>query len=183
VTQNGWADLGPEDISLWGGPDPAHTYGWAESGSTHTYSYCSHSTCNQTVAEAIDGRSEVGGNLAEEKELLSLAWSGAGRGAGGRNSGGVGYLWRRKKEEENLQREREDLAVAAPIAGEDLGSWGGLAVVYWWRRKVSVGSSTAEDVVERERKEMCRNRKKSWFFCSLWTRFSPPSRHELHLHL
>jgi len=66
------------------------------------------------VAEAIDGRSEVGGNLAEEKELLSLAWSGAGGAAGRRNGGGVGCLWRRKKEEENLQREREDLAVAAP---------------------------------------------------------------------
>ena len=25
--QNGWAVLGPEDISLWGGPDTAHTYG------------------------------------------------------------------------------------------------------------------------------------------------------------
>jgi hypothetical protein len=48
----------------------------------------------------------VGGNLAEKKELLSLAWSGAGGGAGGRNGGGVGCLWRRKKEEENLQRER-----------------------------------------------------------------------------
>jgi hypothetical protein len=44
----------------------------------------------------------VGGNLAEKKEVLSLAWS----GAGGRNGGGVGCLWRRKKEEENLQRER-----------------------------------------------------------------------------
>jgi len=62
------------------------------------------------VAETIDDRSEVGGNPAEEKELLSLAWSGA---AGGRNGGGVGCLWQRKKEE-NLQREREDLAVAAP---------------------------------------------------------------------
>jgi hypothetical protein len=69
-------------------------------------SYCSCSACNQTVAEAIDGQSEVGGNLAEKKELLSLAWSGAGGGAGGRNGGGVGCLWRRKKEEENLQRER-----------------------------------------------------------------------------
>jgi len=42
--------------------------------------------------------------------------------ARGRNGGGVGCLWRRKKEEENMQREREDLAVAAPIANEDLGS-------------------------------------------------------------
>jgi hypothetical protein len=45
--------------------------------------------------------------------------------------------------------------VAATIAGEDLGSWGGLAVVCWWRRKVSVGSSTAEDAVEREREKKC----------------------------
>jgi len=71
-------------------------------------SYYSRSACNQTVAEAADGQSEVGGNLAEEKELLSLAWREVGRGAGGRNGGGVGYLWRRKKEEEaeeeNLQR-------------------------------------------------------------------------------
>jgi len=111
-------------ISLWGGPNPAHTYGLGRIRSdppSHVYyfcrnvnSYCSRSTCNQTVAEAIDGRSEVGGNLAEEKELLSLAWSGAGGATGGRNGGGVGCLWRRKKEEENLQREREDLAVAAP---------------------------------------------------------------------
>jgi hypothetical protein len=35
--------------------------------------YCPHSTCNQTVAEAADERNEDGGNLAEEKELLSLA--------------------------------------------------------------------------------------------------------------
>ena len=141
-------------------------------------SYCSRSTCNQTVTEAVDGRSEVGGNLAKEKELLSLAWSGAGGGVGGRNGGGVGCLWRRKKEEENLQREREDLAMAAPIAGEDLGSWGGLAVVFWWRRKVFVGSLTAEDAVEREREKKCAETGKSWFFCSIWTRFSPLSGHQ-----
>jgi hypothetical protein len=56
-------------------------------------------------------------------------------GVGGRNSDGVGFLWRRKKEEEakeeNLQREREE----------------------------------------------------GWFFGLLWTRFSPPSCHELHLYL
>ena len=53
-------------------------------------------------------RSEMGGNLAEEKELLLLAWREVGGGAGGRNGGSVGCLWRRKKEEEaedkNLQR-------------------------------------------------------------------------------
>jgi hypothetical protein len=147
-----WARRSPRKRRANSGPK---WLGWAELGPAHTYSYCSHSTCNQTVAEAIDGRSEVGGNLAKEKELLSLAWSGVGEGAGGRNGGGVVCVWRRKKEEENLQREREDLTVAAPIAGEDLGSWGGLAVVYWWRRKVSVGSSTVEDAVEREREKKC----------------------------
>jgi hypothetical protein len=84
---------------------------WAESGPTHPHvnyfyrnvnSYCSHSACYQTAVEVVDGRSKVGGNLAEEKEQLSLAWSGAGGGAGGRNGGGVGCLRRRKKEEENL---------------------------------------------------------------------------------
>jgi hypothetical protein len=71
-------------------------------------SYCSRFACNQMVAEAVDGRSEVGGNLVEEKELLSLAWREVGEGTGGRNGGGVGCLWRKKKEEEveeeNLQR-------------------------------------------------------------------------------
>jgi len=42
----------------------------------------------------------VGGNLVEEKELLSLAWCEVGEGACGRNGGGVGCLWRRKKEKE-----------------------------------------------------------------------------------
>jgi len=84
---------------------------WAESGPTHPHvnyfyrnvnNYCSHSACNQTAAEVVDERSKMGGNLAEEKEQLSLAWSGVGGGAGGRNGGGVGCLRRRKKEEENL---------------------------------------------------------------------------------
>jgi len=43
-------------------------------------SYYSHSACNQTVAKAADGRSEAGGNLAEEKEPLSLAWREVGGG-------------------------------------------------------------------------------------------------------
>jgi hypothetical protein len=55
-------------------------------------------------------------------------------GAGGRNGDGVGFLWRRKKEEEieeeNLQREEE-----------------------------------------------------GWFFGLLWTRFSPPSGHQINLYL
>jgi hypothetical protein len=71
-------------------------------------SYYSRSACNQMVAEAADGRSEVGGKLAEEKELLLLAWREVGEGTGGRNGGSVGCLWRKKKEEEaeeeNLQR-------------------------------------------------------------------------------
>ena len=125
--------------------------------------------------------SEVGGDLAEEEKLLPLAWRGVGGGNGGGNGGGVGYSWRRRKEEEteeeeNLQREREDLAVAAPISGEDLSSWGGLEVVCWWRIKVIVGSSTAEDAVEREgRKRNCRNGAKRLVFGRIWTRFSPPS--------
>jgi hypothetical protein len=45
-------------------------------------------------------RSEVGGNLAEEKKLLSLVWHEDGEGASGRNGSGVRCLWRRKKEEE-----------------------------------------------------------------------------------
>jgi hypothetical protein len=36
---------------------------------------------------------------------------------------------------------------------EDLGSQGGCAVICWWRKKVSVGSSGAEDTVEREGRE------------------------------
>jgi len=35
-------------------------------------------------------RSEVGGNLTEEKKLLSLDWREVGGGASGRNGGGVG---------------------------------------------------------------------------------------------
>ena len=116
AAQNGWADLGPEDYFslrwaepgpyIWAGPNQVRTTSHVNYFCRNVNSYCSCSACNQTVAEAVDGRSEVGGNLAEKKELLSLAWSGAGGGAGGRNGGGVGCLWRRKKEEENLQRER-----------------------------------------------------------------------------
>jgi len=29
---------------------------------------------------------------------------------------------------------------------------------------------------------MCRNRKKNWFFGWIWTRFSPPSGHQIHLY-
>ena len=54
--------------------------------------YCSRSACNQTVAEAVDGQSEVGGNLAEKKELLSLAWREVAGGSGGGN-GGLSRLW------------------------------------------------------------------------------------------
>jgi hypothetical protein len=46
----------------------------------------------------------VGGNLAEEKKLLSLVWREDGGGFGGRNGGGVGCLWRRKKEEEQKKK-------------------------------------------------------------------------------
>jgi len=53
---------------------PIHM-GWAESGPAHTYSYCSHSTCNQTVAEAIDGRSEVGPCGGEGAAVIGLEWS------------------------------------------------------------------------------------------------------------
>jgi hypothetical protein len=70
-----------------------------------------------------------------------------------------------------------------PNAGEDLGSWGGLEFVCWWRRKVSVGSSTAEDAVEREKERNVQKPEKNWFFGSLWTRFSPPSVHPIHLYL
>jgi len=45
-------------------------------------SYCTCFACNQTVAEAVDGQSEVGGNLTEEKELLSLAWRKVAGGSG-----------------------------------------------------------------------------------------------------
>jgi len=43
---------------------------------------------------------------------------------------------------------------------KDLGSQGGCAIVCWWRRKVYVGSSGAEDMVEREegRKMLAGNR-------------------------
>jgi hypothetical protein len=115
AAQNGWAELGPEYYFSLGLAEPG-PYIWAGPNqvrpTSHVYyfcrnmnSYCSRSACNQTVAKAIDGRSEVGGNLA---------WSGAGGTSGGRNGGGVGCLWRRKKEEENLQGEREELMVAAP---------------------------------------------------------------------
>jgi len=74
-------------------------------------------------------QSEVGGNLVEEKELLSLAWREADGGAGGRNGGGVGCWWWRKKdeeaEEENLQGREGRSRSGYPITGEDLGSWGG----------------------------------------------------------
>jgi hypothetical protein len=60
--------------------------------------------------------------------------------------------------------------VAAPIAGEDLGSWGDLAIVCWWRRKVYVGSSTAEDTVEREREKKCAETEKNLVF---WLTLDP----------
>jgi hypothetical protein len=46
----------------------------------------------------------VGGDLAEEKKLLSLVCREDGRGSGGRNGGEVGCLWRRKKEEEQKKK-------------------------------------------------------------------------------
>ena len=96
--KNGWADLGPPLSFFFFGVGWTRPIklGWASTVPT------------QMVAEAADGRSEVGGNLVEEKELLSLAWREVGEGTGGRNGGGVGCLWRKKKEEEveeeNLQR-------------------------------------------------------------------------------
>jgi len=113
------ADLGPKMVFLLflSGPDLAHNIALGQHWSgpnpmliicRNVNNYCSRSACNQMVVEVVDGRSEVGGNLAEEKELLSLAWREVSGGAGGRNGDGVGCLWRRKKEkdaeEENLQR-------------------------------------------------------------------------------
>ena len=51
---------------------------------------------------------------------------------------------------------------------------------------LGVAESMVRESVERE--TCCRKRKKKnwgggWFFCQLWTRFSPPSGHQLRLYL
>jgi hypothetical protein len=55
------------------------------------------------VAEGVDRRGEVGGNLAEEKELLSLAWREVAGDSGGGN-GGLSRLWWLQLEEEEKER-------------------------------------------------------------------------------
>jgi hypothetical protein len=59
-----------------------------------------------------------------------------------------------KEGEENLQRERDRRYGGCSATGEDLDLQGGCAAVFWWRRKAFMGSSGAEETVEREgRKE------------------------------
>jgi hypothetical protein len=85
----GWAGPGP---CIWSGPNQVQPTSYVNYFCRNVNNYCSRSACNQTVAEAVDGRSEVGGNLAEEKELLSLAWREVAGGSGGGN-GGLSRLW------------------------------------------------------------------------------------------
>jgi len=144
-----WADIGPKQLSqsrprifffFFLGQARPSQLGWARIGPAQLQmNYLQNVNrkfmfCKQLCS--CRRRSEMGGNLVGEKELLSLAWREVGGGAGRRNGGGVGCLWRKKKKQKKkiCRGEREDLTVAAPITGEDLGSWGGWDAFYWWRR-------------------------------------------------
>ena len=61
------------------------------------------------------------------------------------------------KKEKKIRSERGTGSCSScSTTSKDLGSRGGCADVCWWRIKVIVGSSTAEDAVEREgRKRNC----------------------------
>jgi len=95
-----WAEPGP---CIWSGPNQVRPTSHVNYFCRNVNSYCWCSACNQTIAEVVDGRSEVGGNLAEEKKLLSLAWHEV---AGG--SGGLSRLWWLQLEEEEKEIRREE---------------------------------------------------------------------------
>jgi hypothetical protein len=54
-----------------------------------------------------------------------------------------------KKEKKICSRRGTDGRGGCSTTGEDLSLQGGCAAVFWWRRKASVGSSGAEETVEK----------------------------------
>jgi len=163
--QNGWANLDPKYFLFFLGQARPSQLGWARIGPAqlqmnylqnvnNKFAFCMQlCSCRR--------RSEMGGNLAEEKELLLLAWREVGGGAGGRNGGSVGCLWRRKKEEEaedeNLQR-----GEGRPHGGCPYHRWG-FEFVGRLRRLLLVEEKSVVALVggwngeEREGKKNCRN--------------------------